>query len=772
MIEMSRGVIYGLFAFFIICGILLGLKRGLVKSVIRIITVLICCVLVVFIVPLLTSAILKADLSSTGLTIGDVPVTTINDTIINYIGSITGMAQLLATSPTLVAVINAVPAIIVNLILFILLFFVAKGLLYFVDIIINKIVIKKGSDKPKRRVWGAVVGGIQGLICFLFVLIPIAGSMNMLDETMDLIESTKQQTQVTAVTNISLDSQKTDEKKDGQTMSIEEFPKQATNAVDAYQDIFIIKMFNAIGYRAITNVVYDKLTTIEITEENKTTLKSEAKVVAKIYNSYEKLKDVDVAKFSEQNQKDTNQLIDDAFSSPVVGGITTELVTGVANAWTATNPSEFIGIAKPEFNENLVETVDVLLLNLRNNTTESLKSELKVIVGTIKVCADYNVTENVNAGDPDTLVSILGQEGCMEAVVGQLSTGKATKQAIPSLIEFGLAYGYEAVGIDNVEVHINKTADQVNWETEKVILGDLFEGVSSTYLSTKSEGELINKLDFIAMAKVLNSLRASQLLSDISQDVSVKLLSSNLTVGIDVSSLTSYISNDNTYRDMDFTVMLTTLKSSANIASDMKDIIDGTGDVTELNPEDVGTFLDGLTSNESTKDVLKDLANEENLKKAGADTETSSAVTGLIDAITGYDTTAAGAIQVPTETEELEKETVAVEKLLQASTEANDLATGYIFSDNEAEAKTKMVEFIDSITSSKFIYASTINEGVKLGFKLDDETFDGTTSNLSDHEKVWLIEVLREDQSKVSPKYTQLQCLEIARMFGLTYTAE
>ena len=474
---------------------------------------------------------------------------------------------------------------------------------------------------------------------------------------------------------------------------------------------------------------------MEISKDNETNLRSEAKVIAKVYNNYEKLKDVDIAKFSAQNEKDANQLIDDAFSSPIIGGITTELVTEVANVWTAAEPSEFIGVAKPEMNQDLVETFDTLLMSLRTSSKDDFKNDLKVIVSTVKVAADYHVTEKMTSTDTDTIVSVIGQDGCMETIIGTLASGKATKQAIPTLVEFGLSYGYKAVGLDGVEAKVNKTADQVNWGREKVVLGNLFEGVSTTYLSTKQDGALINKLDFVGMAKVLNALRDSELLSDSSQEISVKLLSSKLTAGIDVGTLVSYIENDNTYQDMNFEVMLTTLKSSANIASDMKDIIAGSSEVTELNPNDVGTFLNGLTSDDTTKDVLKDLASESNLQKAGADSKTASAVNGLVDSITNYDTTQAGAVQVPTSTEDLQSATNAVEKVIKVSSGANDLSTDYIFGADELTAKAGMTEFIETLLSSDFIYASTINGGESLGFKA------GETSNLSVSEQGWLIEV-------------------------------
>ena len=469
MIEMSSGLVYGMFAFFIVVGALLGLKRGLTKALIRIITVIIAGVAVVFLVTPITSAILSADLSGTGLVIGDIPVTTINETIINYISTIAGIGQLLMASPTLVALINAIPMVLVNLILFVLLFFILKGVLYFIDITLNRIIIKKDSEKPIRRLWGALVGAVQGLLCFLIVLMPIAGTMNLLDETMDLVNEQKTTTQAASMTGGALTTNVAMTEVEEETMALEEFPAYATNAVDAYQDIFIIKMFNAVGYRAITNSVFDRLTTMEIGKDVKTNLRTETKVITKVYNNYEKLKDVDLANFSTQNQSDANQLIDDAFSSPIVGGITTELVKELSSVWTAAEPSTFIGVAKPEMNEDLIETFDVLLLSLRSSTKDDLKKDLKAIVGTIKVSADYDLTENMASVDPDKIVTIIGQDGCMENIIGALTSGKATKEAIPSLVEFGLAYGYSAVGLDGTDAQVNKTAAQINWDREQNI---------------------------------------------------------------------------------------------------------------------------------------------------------------------------------------------------------------------------------------------------------------------------------------------------------------
>lgn len=737
---MVAGVIYGMFAFFLICGALLGLKRGLVKSVIRIITVLLCCVLVVFVCGPITTAILTADLSSVGVMIGDVPLTSIQDTIINYISQISIVGELLKTSPTLMALVNALPSVIVNLFLFVLLFFILKSIAYVLDAIINRVVIKKDSDAPIRRWWGALVGGVQGLIVFLFVLIPIAGTMNLITETVEIMDDENAgNMQLVAVA---------DE---------EQGVISATGVIDEYNDVFLVKMFNAVGYKAITNAVFDKVTTMEVVDE-KTTLRKELHVVAKVYNNYETLKDVDIAYFSAENEENAKELIENAFSSPVFSGVTTELVTGVANAWTGMDVSQFMGLNKPIFDEKLLGTFDSLLLNLRTDTKEDLEKDLKVLVSVMKVSADYGLTANLNSGNPDVLVNTIGADGCMESIVGVLSTGKTTKAIIPSIIEYGFSYGYEAVGI-NEELEINKNVNQINWETEKVVLGDVFEGMAGTYASIKQDGEVLEKINFSAFAKTLDSIRKSQLLSGVNQDITVALLSSDLLNGINTEEFIANVRNSERYREIEFVSMFEALESSINIAGDMKDVLENPTTSSGLSNSDVEQLLGGLTTDGPAKDIIVEFSSAENLKESGVEGSLANAVGGVISSIADYN----GETPVPTG-DDVDNATMAIESLIAVSKSANDkkLETkNYIFGNEKVPAKSAMRGFIESMSSSEFVFNATVMNGEELGFT------KGGVSNLSADEQVWMIEVLNELQFENGELYTPERCGQIKTMFGL-----
>lgn len=755
---MINGVIYGLFALFVVWGFLLGLKRGLIKSVIRIISVVIACFIVVFAVPPITKAIINMDISSSGLELGGIAVTTVGGTIINAISQISIISELLNASPTIKAVISAVPAIIVNLLLFVVFFYLVKALLYFINIIINKIVLRNQDKEAKKyRLAGAFVGALQSIIVFLFVFIPIAGTMNMVTDALSLVESESDSNQQPIVIQ---NAAMVEIEDSGDTITTEEMINIASGTVEDYNKNIVIKVFNFIGYKPITNKVYDKLTTIEIDSETETTIREEVMVGVKLYNGFEKLQGLKVAAMTDADEEIINQFIDDAFSSPIIGNVLTELTTEVAKKWTAANPSEFLSIAKPTLSEDLVSTFDNLLIQLRTDTKADLQNDIKVIVKVLKVCADYEVVEIINSGTTDDIVYAVGQDGFIEELIGTMADGKVTKNIIPSIVDLGFDYAYSSLEIDASNIHITKNASEINWDTEKVVLGNIFENVSKTYASTKQEGAILDKIDLVSFADTLDNIRRSQLLAGVGQDISVKLLQCKLLDGVNVDTFVANLQNDITYQDMDFYAMFTSLKSSANIAKDIKDITSGSGNVTNLDTNDVGNLLDGLTAGGATSSVLEDLASEENLTKSGVDNATAGAVSGLVDAIIAYDTTIQGAEQVPESQEELQNATGAVEELLSASKNAKDGNKEYVFSNEEVSAKAKMQDFIKNMISSPFIYKATITKGENFGFKM------GNVTKLSSNEVVWMKDVLNALEGLTTINETQK--IEIASMFAIT----
>ena len=118
--------IVSLFLVCIILGFVFGWFRGFSKSLVRFIIVLAVTVLAFFVVPSITTAVLKMDISKLNINIGGVSAVTLGDLIIDLIEQVPIVQDLIESSPTLASVITLVPQMLANVVLFIAFFFIFK----------------------------------------------------------------------------------------------------------------------------------------------------------------------------------------------------------------------------------------------------------------------------------------------------------------------------------------------------------------------------------------------------------------------------------------------------------------------------------------------------------------------------------------------------------------------------------------------------------------------------------------------------------------------
>ena len=170
-------VIVSLFLVCIILGFLFGWFRGFSKSLVRFIIVLAVTVLAFFVVPSITTAVLKMDISKLNINIGGVSAVTLGDLIINLIEQVPIVQDLIESSPTLESVITLVPQMIANVVLFIAFFFIFKWFSMIIYWIIAGIFFskKKMGDKDRHKFVGAVIGTVQGLLVAIVLMVPIFG---------------------------------------------------------------------------------------------------------------------------------------------------------------------------------------------------------------------------------------------------------------------------------------------------------------------------------------------------------------------------------------------------------------------------------------------------------------------------------------------------------------------------------------------------------------------------------------------------------------------
>ncbi len=769
---MFSGFIGVLFIGFLIFGVALGMIRGLAKSSIRFGTILLSAVVAFFVTTALTKVIAGIDISSFNVNVDGRPATTIADVIEMLLSSISVVGEVLKASPTTSRIVSALPMAIVGLVLFIVLFIVISLLFWFIYLIICKIALKKkgdGEERKKRALGGVIVSVIQSAVVFAIILSPIMGTMYFLKEQLAYVKEYNGQTEeqlqqesnakMLAYINGLVYADETLNKVETEETKPEEVLNDLTDA-------WVFKAFNVLGYDKASMFIADQLTKIELDEKNKTSVFKEAEALVKIVARAEYLfaNNKEISSWTSKDVAVANEMVDLFFNSPIFGNITTELVTTLATRWTSETTEPFLNLVKPKTSEDVQKVLDTLLNNLKSETKEDLKGELQAIIAVADTLIKYEVLNMVTSDvSINTLMPKIENGALIKDLVGSMIGGRAIRNTIPSVVQLGFNQIYNVLGIaeeDYKKLTITKASSEINWDTEKVTLSDMFSGMSKAYNSMENDGvmlegdALLENLDFNALALALTSMRNSELLntkvdaldgsgeSTLAKELIIMLIDKSSVGSLNgkASVLKSIKEN---YATVDFYALMKTFKSAVNISSTLGDI--AKGEDVELNSNDVADLLTGL-QDETVSNMVKDAIADGVIKDAvGEENEdTADVVSGVLNSVIDYNASdVEDKVEFPTAEEDVNNAVTAGKEILnvlQDGTKAEAGAETRFFTE-----KTDMETFINKLTSSAYMFKMAQLQGASLGF----QTETGTTL-LTETEKTWLSEIVNAENSKIT----------------------
>lgn len=749
---MVKGIIGIIFVGLILIGMLIGLVRGLKRSLLRASGVIISAIMAFFLAPAFTNSFLNMDLSRYHIDMGDVAVTTVNDTIMNAIKSIPEVSDIISSSPTAENLLLKVPAAIVNLFLFLGLFIVLSLLFWIIYLIVAPFIVKKqdknGDPANKHRLSGCAIGVVQAVIVFAVLFLPIAGTMNICNKEIKYINDYRNSTATVASASYDIKKAHADIYEE---VSTEETGSGAADAgesgevsnidvqgyVDQFNQAWPLKILNVFGYRSISSKSVEYLTTVKVNGKQKVKLVDEADNIVKVYVRLERLKGIDINNLTNADLDVINDAIDCLFESKFIPDVLNELVVTVAKSWaSADSEGTTILLAKPNVEGELGGALDAVITELTKSTPTTLKADLKALVKTVKVLNNSGLMDAISGGaGNDAVIDALIADTNAIDLVGAMTEGVTLKNALPKVIESGLKFCYPLLNITAEESKtfvISTPASQVNWETEKVCLGNVFSSFGKVYKSLQKEGEIEDKIDYEALGVALNSIRASQLLNcsiegdtTLGKELTVLLVRKNL--GKDDTAIAKLENSiRSTYDTIDFESALKTVSATIKVAKQLQDSL------SDLNANDLMDVLDGMDTSKAT-DMIKNIASKDNLSQLGVDEPTADAISKVVNSVSDY-TKSDDKAALPTTEQEKTDAVEAVKTLY--STIKNENTGSHKFYNSKAEMKS----FIDNIQKSNYVYKMTINNGVNLGFKVDS----GKT-NLDDTEYTWLTELIASE---------------------------
>lgn len=553
-------IILGLMGFFILSSMLFGIKRGFGKTTFRLIWLLATGGLLWIFTPTITSWLNNFDISSFGINING-PVNKLSDIGVNILNSL-NLDEAIAQSESIKTFAENFPTMILNVVVFVLGFWLLKILLYplwvmfasrFFDKKKRKLkeykrkvknLKKRGvpvddDDMPenlvvtgKNRFAGALVGIVAGLVLCVVTLNPIIG-----------LNSIYQKANANLVT---------------QNEAGEEVPYLPTvidpetqKYLNSYQGSYAFEVATYTGVEYMSNMLFNSLATVEVSGE-KIYLSSEVDNGISLYNKYTAL-----SSFLENTSTCDKDSVSDALSnikemlfslneSKLISTIGNDLLPFFVDKYFANNDDFKLVIQGQDY-------ATLLKQAYKNATAEnplkidSFMPQLEAVVDIATLLNDNGILVPIIKGEissAEQVITLLVNNNVnpktfSSALAENLFKVDLLSGEFPKLLDSTVQMLFESMGIIGFE-----SSQKITTTSLKQDLKDILENVVTYFKldNKKVNGSFATEEDacnaYGALGKVVDVAR-QRLLSDSSyqglldfvKDMATELLGEELAVG-------------------------------------------------------------------------------------------------------------------------------------------------------------------------------------------------------------------------------------------------
>ena len=533
------------------------------------------------------------------------------------------------------------PQAILNIVLFVLLFFIFKWVSMIIYWIIAGICFskKKTAGKDKHNFIGAVIGAVQGFVIVFVLMVPFYGTVSMLKPIAGALNADQNSVQMEqSFVPASKVSESGDVSK--KNNSITKTAEAITIYCDAFENVWIKKALGVVGVNKLGTKMFEELTTVE----SKATEFNLVKEVGIISDAYPHINPIINEGLNIQNNEQVNGLkkaIDKLYVSPILSGMVKEIVPEMANRWV--NGLKFCEINKPKVDAELQPLFDTLLINLAVAQGDTIKNDIDTTLDVIMIANDAQLIKTLTEdGDIMDVLAAPGNENLVSNIRAKALESSTLKAILPDVVNVGMNFVYEGLNIDKTNIgDIDVDSNDVNWTEESPKLQAIFSGVIDIYgqiqEGTEEGGSAIEYIDFKLLGETFDNIRMSELLGPSSIHIMEALLNSEEIVGDNKETLAPFITE---LKDVwaDTTKSLTPIFEAIGKAINLaKDLQNG---AESFNPDNLGDILSSLTEiaqDEELKGVIDGVVNTETLQDLGLDKETADVVTETISSIIGAD---------------------------------------------------------------------------------------------------------------------------------------
>ena len=453
----------------------IGMLRGITRSRIRAICILVCAVLA----HLITLGIKK---SFTYAKVAEALQNSASELAKNDVWKMIDSSESLQTALTQTA--GALAAPLVYLLVFLVLQIVTLIIYWIVMIFVGRKLKKADADRPLRflRVLGLAVA--QALIVAFVFLTPIAFYSQIAATAVETAEDSGLMDAQTAQTVESMN-------------------------LNSENESGFVKTYRVFG----GNAVCKSLTKIKIDGE-KTYVADEITIMAEFSGEILQLKNAGgISKFGDAEAETMEEMGETFVKSKLLTTIAGELIYQVTDKWS--NGETFMGAEKPKVNEMLDPTLDVLIADFHQDARSSaaIKADFTTLSKVISVLVKGGVLESFE--DQEALVNKLSSGDVIKSVIRYLGENPTLKNLIPEFTNLGMrAIGNMLSLPENAEEVYNEFIDDVKDAINVVLQENITNEEKVDILTTKLETALADSGVDVDLDRDSVSLYANALLAE------------------------------------------------------------------------------------------------------------------------------------------------------------------------------------------------------------------------------------------------------------------
>lgn len=421
-----------IFIWFMLMGFLSGLK-GIKKTSLRFVFVLTSIVLALIITPLVTKSIMQIEITFEG------EKATINDILLSYINSSTEVNEFTSSSPTIKSLIEKLPLMIGNVVVFDVLLIVLLFITWIIYLVLasvlvkdKKVVLENGKEiikkEKKHKLFGGLLGVAQALLIMFFLFLPATGLIGLVN---DLSTQTVQ-----------AETENNENWSPSAKLINDNLPAEVKKIFNAYDNSAISVMS---GLIKLDDFFFNSISTVKVNDIS-ISLRDEVINTAKVYDNVEFLFHIDFTNIQSLKLINYDKLvnaIDYIFNS--------NLLTTAMPELTNYGFNKLLQMDDVKNNENYKLFIESIQqeLNDNNDVNSNLKIELQSIIKSAKIFVKSGLIdeiplegEEISTTTFSNIIGILTKDNkkIFDEFIDEIFNSKVLNKGVIFVLNYGLDY--------------------------------------------------------------------------------------------------------------------------------------------------------------------------------------------------------------------------------------------------------------------------------------------------------------------------------------------